>query len=216
LDLSNRAKEISRWDFATLLYKIHQIIWNSNLLQDDQDSSQRDNSFSDALSSWLDTMFNTMVSLLGFKINSHSGLNNDFISKVSWCISWSANITETNFDMLWINFYMKMYRELRWLDWNKCKMYERIDDAKVNISPIQIQIAIASWNTTQQEVDKQLAEMQASMKEVIGKDGICKYTTWDFMIQFQNELSWNFYPIPDATTLSVSQACTWSLFEPTD
>jgi len=210
LELSDRSKSISRWDFATLLYKIHQIIWNWNLLQDDQSTYLQDNTFTDALSSWLDTMFNVMFDFLGLKINSHSGLNNDFISKVSWCLSWSANITETNFDMIWINFYIKMYREIRWLESNQCKIYQRIDNVVVNISSWQLQNAIASWHS-QQEINQQLAEMQTAMKESIGKDGICKYTTWDYIIQLQNELSWNFYPIPDAA--SSSESCTWSLFE---
>lgn len=209
LSLLDRRQYISRWKFATLLYRVNQNIWDSNLREDSQAISEEFGNFDEILSSWLNTMLNAMIDFLGFKVNSHSGINSDFINKATLCTSWTSNTTETDFDMLWMNFYMKMYREIRWREWSKCIVYERIDGATVNIPTKQIQSAIASGYTTQQEADLQIAEMQTLIQKSIGKDWLCKYPISFFTAELAKELSWDFNPMPDD---NLSEYCTWSIF----
>lgn len=205
LNLSQKSKPISRWNFSNLLYKMGteflalQETWEDSL--------------GDILSSWFNTMLDGMMDLLWFEINWYEWLNNDFIDKASICLSWTSSMTYIDFDMMWLNFYMKYYREIRGFDDNKCNLYERIDDAKVFFNTWIIQMAIASGTVTQEEVEEQISQMQKSIEETIGKSWICRYTTWSLVDELRKELSWEFMPMPDYNT---SLDCIWSLYETDD
>ena len=200
LDLLNTKKTITRGQFATLLYRTAQNYGDTNDL-----GSQIGN----ALSGMVNTMVTELISMLGIHINSNIWLNNDFIQKANICYSGAAITTETNFDMLGMNFYTKSYRQIRWWIGNQCAVYERIDAASVNVSTGQIQSALAS-GATQSEIDTQMAKMQSGMQAILGKDGICLYSTWTLVKNLQSELSGEFIPIPD---MSSELNCTWSLYD---
>jgi len=192
LDLSNKTAAITRGNFATLVYNTSQSSWWSQLAKG------------------IGTMITSFIDMLGIKINSHTGITNEFIAQASTCLSWSSTITETDFDMMGMNFYIKSYRQIIWFDGNLCKIYERTEDAKVNIFT-GIALSAISSGSSQTEIDEKLAVIESGMKAAIGEDGFCKYTTWVLVANLQKELSGQSLPMGDLG--NNTDNCTWVLYE---
>lgn len=201
LNLTDKKQNITRWKFATLLYRIADIIATENW-------DNEIDTFWSELEEWLTTLFEGLVEMLWLKINAHSGLNNDFINKAAICESWASVTTETNFDMIWMNFSMTTYRQIRWFEGTQCKIYERIDAASVTIATGQMQSGLFS-GATQAEIDEQISEVQSGIKQSIWKDGICLYNTGTLFENLQLELSGEFMPMP----MGDKTNCTWALYE---
>lgn len=196
LSLSNKTSAITRGTFATLLYRSNEL-W-------------REDTLADSLVEWMEDIITSFIDMLWIKINSNTGISNEFITQASLCLSWASTITEIDFDMMGMNFYIKSYRQIRGFEWNQCKVYERADAANVGLSPEMITNAINSW-ATQSEIDQQIEWMQSQIQEIIGKDGICLYTTWTLVINLQKELSGEFLPMENIG--NANDNCTWALYE---
>ena len=192
LDTANKTAAITRGNFATLLYNTSQLWWWSQLAKG------------------FGTMITSFIDMLGIKVNLHTGMSNEFISQASICLSWASTTTETNFDMMGMNFYIKSYRQIRWFEWNKCKVYERAEAANINISTGMIANAINS-GATQSEINEEIAMMQSGIQETIGKDGICTYDTWTLVMKLQKELSGESLPMGDLG--NDTDNCVWALYD---
>ena len=190
LDLSNKTAAITRGNFAILVF---------NTSQAGTKQIKR-----------VGTIATSFIDMLGIKINSNTGITDEFIGQASTCLSWANTITETDFDMMGMSFYIKSYRQIRWFDWNKCKIYERAEAANINISTGMIANAINS-GATQSEINEEIAMMQSDIQKTIGKDGICTYDTWTLVMNLQKESSGKSLPMGNLG--NDTDNCTWALYE---
>lgn len=198
-NLQQKTVQISRWVFATLLYKLSILNDETTIL-----------SWWDILWSGLEMLGDAMLGLFWLKINSYTGLSQTFIDQAATCISGANSTTEIEFEMIGINFYTKSYREIRWWEGGKCKVYERTEDFRADVSTWMLQSLIES-GTTQAEIDERMDKMQESTQESIGKDGICKYSTWELVSMLALELSWQL--LSSMTSSNDGKDCTWSLYD---
>ena len=197
LNLSNKTAPISRWTFATLVYRVSKIAGDAQAFSGWDTIAEAQGNF-----------WEGFISALWFKINSYSWVTNDFINKAGTCYSWAAIMTDAKFDMFWVTFHSQLYRQIRWLEWNQCKIYERMDVSDISMSTGQIQSAIAS-GAKLSEITTQLAQMQASMQKMVWEDDICIYTTWTLVKNLQAELSGEITSMLGAD----GQNCTWTLYQ---
>lgn len=204
LPLANKKAAISRGNFATLVYRV------AKMNEDQNPIGTTIMSWVDTLFSWINTMLEGLISMLWFHMNSYNGVTPNFINQAGICSSWANTTIETNFDMVGMNFSMKIYRQIQWFTWNQCKVYERIDEAKVSISSGQILSGLAN-GLSQIEIDTQIAEVQSGLQASIGKDGTCMYTTGVLLDNLQKESSGEFIPIPNIN--GEESNCTWTLYE---
>lgn len=192
LNISNKKQAITRGEFATLLYKTSQL-WRWNTLLE-----------------WIGTMITSFIDMLWIKINSHTGISKDFIAQAAVCLSGANTTTETDFNMMGMNFYVKSYRQIRWFEWNQCKIYERTEDAKVTIITGMVLNAISS-GATQVEIDEQRTMIESGVQSTIGEDGICLYDTWTLVMKLQKELSGESLPMGDLG--NTIDNCTGELYK---
>ena len=204
LNISNKTAAITRGNFATLVYRVAKINEEQNPI------GTALLSWVNTLLSWVSSMFDGLIGMLWFQMNSYSGVTANFILQAGVCFSGADTTIDTNFDMVGMNFSMKIYRQIRWLDWNQCKVYERIDAANVKISTSQKQNALMS-GLSQTDITAQIAEAQSGLQDAIGKDGICTYTTWVLLDNLQKEASGEFIPMPNIN--SAESNCTGALYE---
>jgi hypothetical protein len=194
LNLLDRKKEISRWNFATLLYRFADIVGNEyNPGQDDWD-------YTDDYS-WSDEMV----------ISYYSWITADFLSSANTC-SPSSNITNVEFSVLWIDAQMKIYREIKWREGDKCLLYERMDDFSMSLN-YDI-FAQAFWTgiyslTWSNEFDSILTGAQA----LIWKYITCRYSTWELVDMFQSELSGDLGEASFDMDKQGQDDCTWTLLD---
>ncbi len=192
LDISKKTAAISRWSFATLLYRTSQSWRWSQLING------------------IGTMIKSFIDMLWIKVNSNTGITKEFITQASVCLSWASTVTQADFDMMGINFHITSYRQIRWFDGNLCKIYERTESAKIKVTTGILLSAISS-GATQAEIDQQIATIESGVQAAVGQDGICTYATWILVENLKNELSGESLPMGDLG--NKTDNCTWALYE---